>query len=302
MRAATLAVIVLSISIVATSGCAGSGPAAGTDGIPPRTASSEATATIVPPQATATPDTRLTIVLDAGHGGDEVGAAGHGVVEKHSNLDLAMRVEQLLVAQGYEVVLTRRSDARAAPAPALGSSFGATRFDLQARVDLANAPAADVFISIHSNGSPSASESGVEVWYDPQREFGDENRALAASLQRGVLTSLAAYGYDALDRGLKDDTCFRERFDRCFPLFVLGPERVIRREDLLRRGLDPANFGFADDDEVRTTRATQMPGALVELLFITNAADAAVLSDDAGRDAIARGVADGIVEFLSRRP
>jgi N-acetylmuramoyl-L-alanine amidase len=43
-----------------------------------------------------------------------------------------------------------------------------------------------------------------------------------------------------------------------------------------------------------------MPGVLVELLFITHASDAAVLSDEAGRDAIARGMAAGIVEFLTR--
>jgi N-acetylmuramoyl-L-alanine amidase len=41
-----------------------------------------------------------------------------------------------------------------------------------------------------------------------------------------------------------------------------------------------------------------MPGALLELLFISNAADAAVLADDRGRDAIARGVAEALVGVL----
>ena len=261
---------------------------------PTRTAAAEPTA--APPSPT--PDTRLTIVLDPGHGGEEVGAAEFGVVEKDSNLDFAFRIERLLLAQGYEVILTRREDQRVASAPGLGSSFGATRFDLQARVDTANEAGGEVFITIHSNGSTSASESGVEVWYDPQRTFGAENHRLAELLQDNVLASLGAYGYAARDRGLKDDTCFRNRNGRCFPLFVLGPERVVRREELVRRGLNPSDFGFEDGVEERTTRATKMPGALVELLFITNAADAAVLSDEAGREAVARGVADAIAEFV----
>jgi N-acetylmuramoyl-L-alanine amidase len=238
------------------------------------------------------------VALDPGHGGDEVGAAEHGVVEKHSNLDMALRIERLLLDAGYRVVLTRRADERAAAAPGLSASFGATRFDLQARVDTANEADADVFIAIHSNGSTSASESGMEVWYDPQRTFGADNQRLAQTLQDAVLASLADYGYAARDRGLKDDTCFRNRNGRCFPLFVLGPERVVRREDLLRRGLDPGLFGFQPGEDVRTSRATQMPGALVELLFVTHAGDAAVLADEAGRDAIARGMAAGIETFL----
>ena len=45
-----------------------------------------------------------------------------------------------------------------------------------------------------------------------------------------------------------------------------------------------------------------MPGALVELLFISNAADAAVLADDAGREAIARAVADSLLTLLPPAP
>jgi N-acetylmuramoyl-L-alanine amidase len=270
----------------------------GGDASPERSPTPQPSATLAPPSPT--PDTRLTVVIDPGHGGDEVGAAEYGVVEKHSNLDFAFRIERLLAAQGYEVILTRREDRRVAAAPGLGSSFGATRFDLQARVDMANEARADVFVALHSNGSTSASESGVEVWYDPQRTFGAQNERLAQLLQDGVLASLAEYGYSARGRGLKDDTCFRFRNDRCFPLFVLGPPREVRREDLTRRGLDPGDFGFGEQEQVRTTRATEMPGVLVELLFITHASDAAVLSDEAGRDAIARGMAAGIVEFLTR--
>ena len=49
-----------------------------------------------------------------------------------------------------------------------------------------------------------------------------------------------------------------------------------------------------------SSHATQMPGALAELLFITSPADAAWLRDDAARDAMARGLARGVSSFLER--
>ena len=243
-----------------------------------------------------------TVVLDPGHGGpDDVGAANYGVVEKHSNLEMALRVEALLKAQGLRVILTRRADSRSVLYPADGplSGFGASRADLQARVDLVNAEKADLFISIHSNGSTDGNQKGVEVWYDPNRPFGDKNLRRAQLLLAHVLAELRAYDYRAVDRGLKDDTCFRVRDGRCFPLFVLGPERETRREEVLRRGGNPEQLGFAPGQEVITTRATQMPGALVELLIISNEADAAVLRDEGGRDAMASGIARAVMEFFA---
>ncbi len=261
------------------------------------------TPTLAPPAETPTPEgpRQLTIVLDPGHGGDEVGASDHGVVEKHSNLDMALRIERLLQAAGVRVILTRREDQRAATRPDAVPSFGSTRFDLQARIDLANEEQADLFLSIHSNGSPSAGENGVEAWFDPNREFGDQNRALAEAILANVVRELQSYGHPALDRGIKDDTCFRRRDDRCFPLFLLGPPRTTTREELLRRGVNPDVLGIEPGQQAATTRATQMPGALVELLFISNAADAAILADEGARDAMARGVTDALLQTLPAR-
>jgi N-acetylmuramoyl-L-alanine amidase len=248
-----------------------------------------------PARTTADPPARKVVVLDPGHGGEEVGAAANGVVEKTSNLDMAMRVQKLLEADGYDVVLTRTTDARAAE-PVDG--YTATRTDLQARIDEANAAHGDVFVSLHSNGSDDASQQGVEAWYDSKRDFATENQALARSLLTSVLSQLHDYGYDAQDRGLLDGNCFRERMGRCFTLFVIGGPRETTREEVTRRGGDPEALGF-NGAAVIYSRATAMPAALIEDLIITNGADSAVLRDDAGRQAIARGVANGIEAFLS---
>jgi N-acetylmuramoyl-L-alanine amidase len=236
-------------------------------------------------------------VLDPGHGGDEVGAARNGVVEKESNLDMALRVERLLVAEGLDVVLTRRTDSRAA---AQTPGYTATRSDLQARLDLANASRGDVFVSIHSNGSENTSENGVEVWYDSSRPtFATKGNQLAGLLKQNILGELRGYGYVATDRGLKDGACFRMREGRCFTLFVIAGPRRTSREEVIRRGGDPEALGFGGEEYIYS-RPAEMPAALVELLIITNPADAAVLRDERGRNALASGVAKGILAFLAQ--
>jgi hypothetical protein len=140
------------------------------------------------------------------------------------------------------------------------------------------------------------------VWYDPNREFGAQNELLARTMLERVTSALGAYGYAATDRGIKDDTCFRFRRERCFPLFLLGLPRTITREELVRRGIDPDVLAIAPGEQAITTRATEMPGVLVELLFISNAADAAMLRDEGARDAMARGVADAILATLDLAP
>jgi N-acetylmuramoyl-L-alanine amidase len=199
------------------------------------------------------------------------------------------------------VVLTRREDVRAA-GPADSTAFGSTRMDLQARVDLANAEDADLFLSIHSNGSTDGSQRGIEMWYDATRPFGDENQRLADTLQARVLAELTANGTPAQDRGIKDASCWRTRNDRCFSMFVIGNPRTTTREELLRRGAGPEILDLLEGRDSITTRATQMPGVLAELLFLSNNADAAILADDGARWAIARGLAAGLLEMLPHEP
>jgi N-acetylmuramoyl-L-alanine amidase len=223
---------------------------------------------------------RPVVVLDPGHAADEVGAAAFGVVEKNSNLDMALRTERFLNDAGIDVVLTRRSDDRANAGDGRAySGYSATRADLQARVRIANESRAALFVSIHSNGSNDRSLRGIEAYYDSRRAFGEQNRALASTLLASALDSLGQVGYWSTDRGIKDSACWRSNGSRCVGLYVLSPES----------GSGPS-----------TKVATAMPGALIELLFISNPYDAGLLAADDARDALARGLTAGIVDFLSR--
>ena len=242
------------------------------------------------------------VVLDAGHAVDEVGAVAYGVVEKDSNLDMAFRVAEVLRERGVEVVFTRQADARAAapgdePTQALG--YNGTRLDLQARLDVANAARADIFVSLHSNGAPDPGVRGHEVYYNAARPFAAESRALAGLLLDGVTAEMRAGGYPLMPRGVLDDACLKAFHGRCFPLFLLGPSRVTDRDEVYRRGGTPEGLGFAPGQQTITSRPSEMPGALVELLFISSPADAALLRDEGARNAMARGVARGIVEFFA---
>jgi N-acetylmuramoyl-L-alanine amidase len=205
--------------------------------LPASTATPTATATV---PAKRTP----TVFIDPGHGADEIGAAANGVVEKESNLEMAFRVERLLAAEGVRVILARRADVRANSGPAV-TGFSATRLDLQARIDAANAERADLLVSIHSNGSTATSERGVESYYNSSRPFVAENQALATSLLRNVVAELRASGFAVTERGALDDACLRVFQGQCFPLFVLGPGRQTTRDEVIRRGGDPAALGFA---------------------------------------------------------
>jgi len=128
------------------------------------------------------------IVLDPGHGGDDVGTAHNGLVEKYVTIDIARRLRTLLVAQGWTVLMTRDSDidphnpAIIAQFEADGKPNPSDRAYLQTRCDVANNVNARLFISIHVNYSDSPAVNGTTFyWYKPQ------DRLLATTLEHAVI-------------------------------------------------------------------------------------------------------------------
>jgi len=92
-----------------------------------------------------------TIILDAGHGGKDPGAVGKGgLLEKDVVIDIAKKLKNLLIARGFDVVMTRGGD-----------DF----VSLSKRAQIANENDGDLFISLHANASRSRSARGLEVFY-----------------------------------------------------------------------------------------------------------------------------------------
>lgn len=132
--------------------------------------------------------TKQTIMIDAGHGGYDVGSISNfDDYEKDINLDIALLVGKQLKSYGYNVVYTRTSDSVSWPSD--------NKKDLQARCNLAQKKNADLFVSIHLNSS-EYDASGYEIYCD----FTNKT---TVKLSKSILTQLDQLDY-SYNRGLLD--------------------------------------------------------------------------------------------------
>ncbi len=158
----------------------------------------------------------------------------------------------------------------------------------------------DLFISIHSNGFWEPEARGIEVIYNPDRPFSDRSRELAESIRVNVVAMLEAHRYEAPPSVIRANTEMTDAAGRTTPFFVLGPERQLTHEEMDERGGDWDALGYGRRASIQT-RATQMPGVLIELLYLSNEKDAALLKDDSARHYMAVGIAEGIKQALKAR-
>lgn len=119
------------------------------------------------------------IVIDPGHGGKDPGAQFGGLKEKDINLDVALRLRQILEAKGCKVIMTREID-KDYFAPGMVGGRMAKRVELNKRIGIASANQADLFISIHTN-SFSRTSYGAETYYHFKSTAG---KALAERIQK----------------------------------------------------------------------------------------------------------------------
>lgn len=131
-------------------------------------------------------DPRPIIILDAGHGGEDSGAVGiDGVLEKDLNLSLTLRLRDLLVFEGWQVILTRDSDVLLYD-PKLELSHKVQ--DLKNRLDFGTTYPDAVFVSIHMNKFPAESCKGLQIYYSPNHMG---SQTLAERMQSDIKYYLA---------------------------------------------------------------------------------------------------------------
>lgn len=130
-------------------------------------------------------DTKKTIILDPGHGGEDSGAVGvNGSYEKDLNLSLTLILKDILTVAGYTVVMTRDTDELLYDPDVKLSKKSQ---DLKNRLNFEDLYPDAVFVSIHMNKFPVEKYNGLQVYYSPNNE---KSRELATVLQSRVREKL----------------------------------------------------------------------------------------------------------------
>lgn len=234
-------------------------------------------------------DRHQTVFLDAGHGGIDPGAvgsteSGQTVEEADVNLAIELDTMALLRAQGYRVVVSRTQDTtvtKLTPGDVDGGLLTARGVlaDLAARDVCANLGGADVLVGIYmDSGEPW--NAGCVTGYDADRPFSAANLRLATLLQDDVLGALNAQGYDIPDEGVLPDTDLGSALTSA----ALAYGHLVL--------LGPAQAGYFETP-------SQMPGALIEPLFVTDPFEGSVAASVPGQQVIAGALTEAIGQYLN---
>lgn len=122
---------------------------------------SQLTTNVVKDKAIKATREEPVIVVDPGHGGEDPGKVGiNDVLEKDLNLQIAMKVRDLLEEVGITVVMTREDD----------KVPDAKKVDLQQRVDLINNTQPTLALCVHQNSYTSPDIYGAQVFYHTKTE------------------------------------------------------------------------------------------------------------------------------------
>ncbi|MBO7302745.1 MAG: N-acetylmuramoyl-L-alanine amidase [Clostridia bacterium] len=139
------------------------------------------------PQAEEPTPNLPTVVIDAGHGGEDGGAIGkNGAYEKDVNLAIALKLKEKLCALGIPCALTRSTDVLLYDRN-VDYEGRKKKLDLLSRKEFAEKYENAVFISIHQNSYPKEQYSGFQVYFSPNDPT---SRELAISLERNVRDAL----------------------------------------------------------------------------------------------------------------
>jgi N-acetylmuramoyl-L-alanine amidase len=160
------------------------------------------------------------VVIDPGHGGKDTGsqAINNGALilnEKEINLDVAMRLNEMLQAAGVKTYILRETD---------------TTITLYDRPALANAANADLYVSIHNNSSDNASARGVEVYYDSktsESNYGIYSKHLAEVVYQDLLDTIGTIG-----RGAKSEPAYAVLNKTNMPAIIIEGSFLSNAEDL----------------------------------------------------------------------
>ncbi|WP_425147345.1 N-acetylmuramoyl-L-alanine amidase family protein [Deinococcus sp.] len=223
---------------------------------------------------------RLTVVLDAGHGGIDPGMSSRWVVEKDVTLDVALRVRGYLTQRGVRVIMVRSSDTQLSRDK---------RSDLEARSRLASAGTVNAYISIHVNSGDSGA-NGIETYY-----FGNtlnsSNRSLAIRENgSGSVGQQLTQKARTTAQGLVGDLLAQAKLSFSAQLARSVQSQLIGSTGAANRGVQA--------DAFYVIRNPTVPAILTEVGFGTSPSEGPRLAQAGYRDRVAGAIAMGILKFL----
>jgi N-acetylmuramoyl-L-alanine amidase len=215
-----------------------------------------------------------TVVLDAGHGGEDPGAIGRkGQKEKEVVLDVTKALRDLLVAKGLNVILTRESD---------------IFIPLENRTVIANQKGADIFVSVHANANHKRARKGVQTFFlnfSPDEQVveiaASENATSTRTMgqMKSTLTKIVRNSKILESRDLADK--IQKNLVKSLSQHYSGVENL---------GVRGGPFWVLIGGE--------MPSVLVEISHLSNATEEERLRSPAYRKQVAQGIYDGIVDYM----
>jgi N-acetylmuramoyl-L-alanine amidase len=226
---------------------------------------------------------RLTVVLDAGHGGIDSGMVGF-VVEKTVTLNLALKVRAILESNGIQVIMTRTGDYAWQ-----GNAGCDKRCDLEQRSNMGSADR-NAFVSIHVNSAANGRAQGIETYLFGQSP--DASTLAQAERENGggstgkALTKAARnFAQDLLNDQLAQ---LNIKFSR--KLAVAVQSNLIAQTGAVNLGVKQAEFWVI--------RKPRIPSILIETGFGNHPTEGKNLASEWYRQKLALGIARGILAFF----
>lgn len=202
------------------------------------------------------------VIVDAGHGGYDIGASYGKIIEKKITIILAKKLKKELNRRGYRVFMTRKADEHRS---------------LGERTDYANAKKGKIFISLHTNAAPRRKHrkyvyKGIEIFYlrGKSRRARYSNRKLYTSEWKKKKS------YE-LAKVIKSEML----------------SSVRKKYIVIDKGVKRNNFWVL--------RGTRMPSILIESGYITDKYEGKRLTTDFYQNLLVQGIVKGVDRYFNRK-